>query len=465
MKISNTEERVHILDDNSGVWSVIKDIAANNNQEEAFYVCDIGDIVRKHKTWCAKLPRVQPHYAVKCNDGLIVLETLNALGASFDCASKGEINKVLGLGVEPNRIIFANPAKPASHIRHAEAMGVSTMTFDNETELHKVKNMFPDARMVIRIRCDAEEAQCQLGNKFGCDPATEAPELLRLARSLDINVIGVSFHVGSGCRDPPVFRRAISECRKIFDYAASLGFEFSLLDIGGGFPGDRGTSIDEIAQVVNLALDDYFQDESVKVIAEPGRFYVSSAFTLACNIHSIRNVVQTNVESGNLETHRMYYINDGVYGSFNCILYDHQVVVPQPLKEHPGAKYYPSSIWGPTCDGLDQVVEHVMMPDMKVGDWLVFEDMGAYTLPVASPFNGFPIPKVQVVMDENIWSLMKDMLQLQDSHFEMLALPENLKNRERNDTCYDLPSFPINVNIPGVEGEHILDFVDVIAME
>ncbi|XP_074035724.1 ornithine decarboxylase [Leptinotarsa decemlineata] len=455
MRISNEEDRVHILDDKSNVLSVIRNIVANNNQEEAFYVCDVGDIVRKHKIWSAKLPRVQPHYAVKCNDGLIVLETLNSLGVSFDCASKGEINKVLDLGVDPNRIIYANPAKQASHIRHAEATGVSKMTFDNETELFKVKKLFPDARMVIRIRCDAEEAQCQLGNKFGCDPDTEAPELLRIAKSLGIDVIGVSFHVGSGCREPPVFRRAISASRKIFDFAETLGYQFSLLDLGGGFPGDKETSIDEIADVINVALDDFFSDLEVQVIAEPGRFYVSSAYTLACNIHSIRNVTQIDEETGELAIHRMYYINDGVL-RFNCILYDHQVVNPVPLKEHPGSKYYRSSVWGPTCDGLDQVVEQVMLPEMKVGDWMVFENMGAYTLPVASPFNGFPIPKVQIVMDESIWTLMKDIIQFQNSHFEMLALPPT---SEKHEKCYELPSFPIRIEIPGNPLEtHILDY-------
>lgn len=63
----------------------------------------------------------------------------------------------------------------------------------------------------------------------------------------------------------------------------------------------------------------------------------------------------------------------------------------------------PSSIWGPTCDGLDKVVENIMLHDMELGDWIIFENMGAYTLPVASPFNGFPIPKVHVVANENIW--------------------------------------------------------------
>lgn len=40
---------------------------------------------------------------------------------------------------------------------------------------------------------------------------------------------------------------------------------------------------------------------------------------------------------------------------------------------------------------------------MELGDWILFENMGAYTLPVASPFNGFPVPKVHVVADESIW--------------------------------------------------------------
>lgn len=66
-----------------------------------------------------------------------------------------------------------------------------------------------------------------------------------------------------------------------------------------------------------------------------------------------------------------------------------------------------ASVWGPTCDGLDQVCDNVLLPEMDIGDWIVFEDMGAYTLPVASPFNGFPIPRVHVVASEDIWYVVK----------------------------------------------------------
>lgn len=169
---------------------------------------------------------------------------------------------MLGVGVDSSRIIFANPAKPASHIRHAAAVGVDTMTVDNESELHKIKKLHPAAKIVIRIRCDAEVAQCQLGMKFGCDPTFEAPNLLRLSRMLGLEVVGVSFHVGSGCQDPPVFQRAIRHARVLFELAKDLGYKPYILDLGGGYPGDKGTSIDKYAQVINAALDEYFACKS-----------------------------------------------------------------------------------------------------------------------------------------------------------------------------------------------------------
>lgn len=62
MKIANLDERVHVLDKQSNVWTIIRDIAYSGSQEDAFYVCDIGDIVQKHKIWKAALPRVKPYY-------------------------------------------------------------------------------------------------------------------------------------------------------------------------------------------------------------------------------------------------------------------------------------------------------------------------------------------------------------------------------------------------------------------
>jgi hypothetical protein len=75
----------------------------------------------------------------------LIVSTLATLGAGFDCASKGEMAMVLKLGVKPEDIIFAHPAKQPSHIQYAATKGVKKMTFDNEDELRKIAREYPGA--------------------------------------------------------------------------------------------------------------------------------------------------------------------------------------------------------------------------------------------------------------------------------------------------------------------------------
>lgn len=324
----------------------------------------------------------------------------------------------MDLGVETDRIIFANPAKQVSHIRYAASVNVRAMTFDNESELYKVKEHHPTAKMVLRIRCDAKKVQCPLGIKFGAFPK-DAPRLMALARQLGIDLVGISFHVGSGCDEPEVFERCIVIGRQLFDLAArDYGFNMTVLDLGGGYPGNRGSSINKIATIVNTSLDRYFPDGcGVDIIAEPGRYYVASAFTLATRIHGRRELTSDDDES---VTSYFYYINDGVYGSFNCMLYDHAEVTPLLLDPRPGPDHS-CSIWGPTCDGLDRIAANAALPLLDVGDWLIFEDMGAYTLAAAGCFNGFPVPKVYPVVQPHTWLYLKDRTPFNESHFVMGA--------------------------------------------
>lgn len=87
-----------------------------------------------------------------------------------------------------------------------------------------------------------------------------------------------------------------------------------------------------------------------------------------------------------------------MYGSFNCILFDHQQVYPKILSRD-GQFYYGDttsddiqfecSVWGPTCDSIDCLAKETRLPLLDVGDWLYWENMGAYTICAASQFNGF----------------------------------------------------------------------------
>ncbi|KAL8764366.1 MAG: hypothetical protein Q9184_000071 [Pyrenodesmia sp. 2 TL-2023] len=353
-------------------------------EEDAFFVADMGEVYRQHLRWKMNLKRVKPHYAVKCNPDTEVLRLLAALGTGFDCASKAEIEQVLALGVDPARIIYAQPCKTKSYVRYAAEHGVKQMTFDNADELYKIKAHFPDAELFLRILTDDSSSLCRLSLKFGASLDC-TKELLQLAKDLDLHVTGVSFHVGSGASDPQAFAKAVQDSRAVFDQAADVGFDLKTLDVGGGFSGE---TFEAMAHVLSDALEEHFP-HSVRIIGEPGRYYVSSAFTLACNIIARRDIQDPATRL----TSYMLYLNDGVYGNFSSIIFDHQNPSPRILSQDRGGKndlLTDYSIWGPSCDGIDLITEACTLRGvLDVGDWLYFEEMGAYTKCSATKFNGF----------------------------------------------------------------------------
>lgn len=423
---------------------LIKSITSNPDVEkDPFYIVDLEDICNKHINWITRLPRVEPHYAIKCNTDSMLLKLLAFLGTGFDCASKNEIQKVLDLGVSPDRIIFANPCKQASMIKYAYKQGVNTMTFDNELELHKIKEHHPNARVVLRIVTNDADAVCRFSMKFGADMQAAA-RLVELAKQLDLDLVGVSFHVGSGQMSPQAFSESIANARALFDLAREQhGIRMHLLDLGGGYPGssDSGDLFGAIAKEINRALEEHFPvdlfaqinegcEEKLRVIAEPGRYYACSAFTLATSVISRRDMVQTemqreqdreallsgsgvgeeDVEKIDTAKNIMYYINDGVYASFNCLFYDHAELYPvliDDARDMSTAKLYKSSIWGPTCDGLDLVVKETYLPELPLNEFMVFKNMGAYTLSGAVAFNGIPLARCIYVVSQS-WDTIKD---------------------------------------------------------
>jgi ornithine decarboxylase len=93
--------------------------------------------------------------------------------------------------------------------------------------------------------------------------------------------------VGSGCRNPVAFKKAIFASSKLFTFGKKIGHDMRILDIGGGFPGHdtENISFDQIAKIIQKALNDYFyfpdshsefglkgsKNSDLEIIAEPGR--------------------------------------------------------------------------------------------------------------------------------------------------------------------------------------------------
>ena len=379
---------VKLYGSDKDTYDIINDFLEDNQSERAFYIINLGALTNSYNNWLRLLPTVKPYYAVKCNPNPVILDALASLGCNFDCASENEMKMVIEITKDPSRIIFANPCKMSSQIRYARANDVDLMTFDCEEELYKIKLYHPYVKLVLRLAVDDSKSRCKFNKKFGCK-LSQVEELLNIVKTLKLDVIGFSFHVGSGCSSSDTFYHAINDCKKAYDIAIKIGINISIIDIGGGFPGvDRDIKFEDIAKQINDGMNYFFSEElekdSIQFIAEPGRYFAESSHKLVLNVIGKKNVIDD--ETGDKVI--IYYLNDGIYGSFGCIYFDHHNPIILPFNER-NDKVHKSRLFGPTCDSIDLISNDIMLPELAVGEWVYVENFGAYTVASSSNFNGF----------------------------------------------------------------------------
>lgn len=399
------EHNVLVPEKDLDTYEMIESVFERNNPSTAFYIINLGEIIRQYKLWRELFPYIEPRYAVKCNPNKVICQLLSILGVGFDVASKNEINLVKDYVNDMDKVIYANPYKESSSIQYARSIDVDSSVFDSEDELYKIKTYHPKCKLLMRIKVDDKNSLCKFSEKFGVDINDEAEQLLTLAKYMNLNVVGVSFHVGSGCMDATQYYRALEQCKTVFDIGAKIGYNLNMIDIGGGFPGfhdDKSMELlRNISAQVQLGFEDFFSDFYIPdapfdtddskpvlhLISEPGRFFVQSSHTLLVNVIG-RKIKNIKTENGEIIRKFHYNMNDGIYGSFNCIVFDHQTPELLPYNERNGDKY-DSVVYGPTCDSIDKICMSVKLPELAIGEWCFIKNFGAYTVAAASDFNGF----------------------------------------------------------------------------
>ncbi|GFS50162.1 ornithine decarboxylase [Trichonephila clavipes] len=153
--------------------------------------------------------------------------------------------------------------------------------------------------------------------------------------------------------------------------------------------------------VLQSAIDEFFPPESeVDIISEPGRYFVTSAFTFFGSIIGKKEIL---VREPNI----MYFVNEGIYGLFVHKIFYNVHITATPVKEYAPDSLKLCCIAGQTCDPLDILVESCMLPELEVGDWLMFPNMGAYTSACSTQFNGFEKTGVKYIVSEETLSYLE----------------------------------------------------------
>lgn len=343
-------------------------------------------IARPHRvaaaaTWFRENFPGEVFYAVKANPSEWVLDALWANGIkSFDVASDNEA-ALIARKFPGAQIAFMHPVKSRRAIARAfHDYGVKTFALDSEDELEKIlaeTNGAKDLTLVVRFAVSGDGSAYPLARKFGVS-AEEAPALLRKARQVSEEMLGVSFHVGSQCMKPEAFRTAMDGVNRAI---VKAGVVADIVDIGGGFPaiypGMTPPPMIEYVNAIKAGFEEMFVAQNAKLWAEPGRALVAEAGS---------TVTRVELRKGDA-----LYLNDGAFGTLFDATHLNWAFPAKLLREEPSrAKLAPFRLYGPTCDSMDAAAGPFMLPaDIREGDLIEIGSLGAYGTAMGTRFNGF----------------------------------------------------------------------------
>jgi ornithine decarboxylase len=320
-------------------------------------------------------------YAVKANPSPWVLDALWKNGVKgFDVASEAEVELVASRYPKA-RIAFMHPVKSRRAIARAfHEFGVKTFALDSEDELEKIlveTGHAKDLTLVVRFAVSGDGAAYPLARKFGVSEE-EAPALLRRARAVSEEMLGVSFHVGSQCMRPGAYKDAMAMVNRAI---VKAGVVADIVDIGGGFPaiypGMTPPPMIEYVNAIKAGFEDMFVAQNAQLWAEPGRALVAEAGS---------TVARVELRKGDA-----LYLNDGAFGTlFDATHLNWSFPAKLLRNTESRAKLAPFRLYGPTCDSMDAAAGPFMLPaDIGEGDLIEIGSLGAYGMAMATRFNGF----------------------------------------------------------------------------
>lgn len=348
-------------------------------------VIDLQRVVNNYHTLKRVLPMVDHHYAIKAMPSAEVIVALHQQDAGFDIASNGEIDLVRRFNIDPKTLVHTHPIKRASDISYALDYGIDHFVFDSPYELDVLEPFKDQVKLLLRLSFRTQRAQIDLSSKFGA-PADQGLDIIKTAAERGFQIVGISFHAGSQLYTPDPMVSAIDACRELYNLAAQQGIKLTMLDIGGGFPAAYNEPIltkEAFCAPIAKALADF---PTERIISEAGRGIIAEA---AISISRVMGY-------SDRDNQRWYYLDDGIYGSYSGILFEHGDYPIWSLKQlrDPGLPLTPVTLAGPTCDSVDVIARNLPLPDLERGDIIVSPSMGAYSWATSTEFNSFPVPKL-----------------------------------------------------------------------
>uniref|UniRef100_A0A0K0G0N2 Antizyme inhibitor 1 n=1 Tax=Strongyloides venezuelensis TaxID=75913 RepID=A0A0K0G0N2_STRVS len=368
----------------------IKNISGDS---KPFYVMDLGKIQDLINFWTSNLPRVQPYYAVNCNYDTVLMNVLaSSPSMGFFANSKEMVEKIFEFTDDSSRIFYGNSLLTGNNLNIAVKRNIPYITFYSLYDLKKIALQCPEVKLVLEVNIQSDVISEDPSTHMGAS-IEEVPSILAAIYKLNLHLVGFSFSVGQDKQHPMAYRNAFTVMRSLFEMAEDFGLGMmSFINIGSGFSASNileGRQFKIIADEINNSIDYFFPSTeypNLNISAKPGKFFAASAFSLLTNIISKDIVDADAIVDQNYSTQRsayIYKINEGCYGSFSCKI--NNTIIPKcsPLFDEDASEdgqHFYGSVVGPSDCQIDIIQEVCHFRKMNVGEWLIWENMGAYSL-------------------------------------------------------------------------------------
>ncbi len=328
-------------------------------------------------------------YAVKANAHPEILSNLVAAGvSSFDVASPAEMEAVRAVRKDAT-LHYNNPVRSEDEIQRGIALGVRSWSVDDAVEFAKLSNVAKTCEISVRFALPVPGAAYDFGSKYGASPQ-KAERLLQQVASEGYRP-SLCFHPGTQCEDPFAWNSYITAAR---DIVGASGVAITRLNVGGGFAANRTGAAPDLKKVfstIQAAHAKAFGPRGPTLLCEPGRAMVAESCTLATRIKGMR------------ADKSVVFLNDGIYGGLVDLRdmgLSGRVCVVGPNSEVRRGSKLPRVVFGPTCDSLDRLPDGLPLArDARVGDYVLFPGLGAYSAAMTTGFNGYGLKKIVTVMD------------------------------------------------------------------
>jgi len=342
-------------------------------------------------------------FAVKSCSNIAVLSLFSGLGGGADIVSGGELFRALSAGMDPKRIIYSGVGKTEDEIRYGLKSGILLFNVESAQELHRINEVAADmnlkAAIAFRVNPDVDpktHAYISTGlakNKFGI-PIQEALDLyLEASEMTNIDVQGVSCHIGSQLTLISPFVETLRKLKKFALQLADKGINIQYLDLGGGV----GITYDEEEPPHPMEYAKAIQEElaglDVTLILEPGRVIVGNAGIM------VTEVQYTKTNRGGEQEKHFIVVDAGMNDLTRPSLYGAYHSISPVVEKGNGSQV--ADIVGPICETGDFLAKDREFPEVAQGDLLAVESAGAYGFTMASNYNSRPrVAEVMVSGDQ-----------------------------------------------------------------